>query len=471
MKAAHILLPLLALSPLRALAAVGTEASPFLKIDAGPRAAAMGGAFTAIADDASGIFYNPAGPALMRKAEVFLSHNQWIEELSFEQISYVHPVSEKLTYFAGLSALLSPMMPSYNSEGNTTGSFNSVDAMYGGGISLIEKNIIAGCFVKMITQEAYNEKGAAYAGDIGLIGNHGDFRIGASAQNLGGKMKLYQEEFNLPQIYRGGIAYRAQDKYWLAVEARKLGEADISYAVGTEGEFSLGSTAIAFLRLGYNSGRSKNTGPGVSAGLGLSFLKFSLDYAFSPFGDLGDTHRISLAVRFGKERELNAISPRPARTILKNPEPLDEEMPETDPQVESASQETTATYSDLLANADEDFANNELDGAFSWYGKASESIPADDKRQVHILARQGLILTKQSNCTRAKKFYAAAIKAGKTHNMRGKDMANAYSGLAYCQEKSGNLDWAAANYRAAIVATDDAALKAKLQKYLTVLKK
>lgn len=475
MKPSLLILSLLALSPSLAFGAVGTEASPFLKIDSGARASAMGGAFTAIADDASGIFYNPAGPALMRKAEIFLSHNQWIEELNAEQISYVHPVSDKLTYFAGFSALLSPMMPSYDLDGNRTGTFNSLDSMYGGGVSLIEKNIIAGCFVKMITQEAYNEKGSAYAGDVGLMSTHGNFRFGAAAQNLGGKMKIYKEEFDLPRIYRGGAAYRALDKYWLSGEVQRLGEADVSYALGAEGEFNLATSASAFIRFGYNSGRSKNAGPGITAGLGLSLLKFSLDYAFSPFGDLGDTHRISLAIRFGKEREPAAIT-SPSRSNYTPPEIAPAEVteapePAREEEIVPPPPSIAGTYETFLENAQEDLENNELSSAFAWYGKASESIPPEDKRQTHILERQGLILVKQNNCTRAKKFYSAAVKTAKKNNLRGKDVANAYSGLAYCQEKSGNSEWAASNYRAAITATDDAALKAKLQKRLAALKK
>jgi len=105
------------------------------------------------------------------------------------------------------------------------------------------------------------------------------------------------------------------------------------------------------------------------------------------------------------------------------------------------------------------------------YGKASESIALEDARQVYVLERMGLILVKQGNCDRAKKFYAASVKAAKKHKLRGKEVSNAYSGLAYCQEKSGKLEWATANYRAAIDATDDAELKSKLQKRIPTLRK
>ena len=40
---------------------VGTTSANFLKIDVGARAAAMGGAFTALADDGSSLYWNPAG--------------------------------------------------------------------------------------------------------------------------------------------------------------------------------------------------------------------------------------------------------------------------------------------------------------------------------------------------------------------------------------------------------------------------
>jgi tetratricopeptide (TPR) repeat protein len=130
-----------------------------------------------------------------------------------------------------------------------------------------------------------------------------------------------------------------------------------------------------------------------------------------------------------------------------------------------------SSYESFITAAEETLGRNELDKAFALYGSASESIPTDDKRQTRVLERQGLILIKQNNCARAKRFYSAAIRTAKKHNLRGRDVAGAYSGLAYCQEKSGDPDWAAANYRAAINVTDDAALKAELQKRLAGLKK
>lgn len=51
----------LLLMPLFSQSKVGTTGVPFLGIHVGPRAYAMGGAFTAMSDDATSLYYNPGG--------------------------------------------------------------------------------------------------------------------------------------------------------------------------------------------------------------------------------------------------------------------------------------------------------------------------------------------------------------------------------------------------------------------------
>jgi hypothetical protein len=70
---------------------VGTFDGQFLKIGVGARAAAMGGAFVGVADDATAMFWNAAGIARIDpdKSELSLNHANWPAELSFDQIGYV----------------------------------------------------------------------------------------------------------------------------------------------------------------------------------------------------------------------------------------------------------------------------------------------------------------------------------------------------------------------------------------------
>ena len=62
----------------------GTTAAQFLKIDVGPRAIAMGGAFTATANDISAIYWNPAGLASNLSGEAFFNHTDWFLDIAME---------------------------------------------------------------------------------------------------------------------------------------------------------------------------------------------------------------------------------------------------------------------------------------------------------------------------------------------------------------------------------------------------
>ena len=286
-------------------AGAGSDAAAFLKIDAGARAAAMSGAFVAVGDDASSVFYNPAGPALARNQELMLAHSEWLEGLRNEHAAYVHPVSPKLTIFTGLTALIIPSMDKLDVGGYKTGSFSAMDGAAGAGFSwAFDDDLFGGLFIKTVYQQADTRKAFAYAGDFGLIKTYGNtVRLGLAAQNLGTPMKLYTESFDLPFTCRAGAAYRVRDMAWLIAELVKAGESDTAFAAGAEGEYSFAPRETIFARLGYKTGRSKNAGSGISAGVGLQSNDLRLDYAFSPFGDLGDTHRISLTLKFGSDRQ------------------------------------------------------------------------------------------------------------------------------------------------------------------------
>nr|HPI73656.1 hypothetical protein [bacterium] len=57
---------------------VGTGAAAFLEIGVGARAMAMGGAYTSIANDATALYWNPAGIAWMNGVQCELAHNEWL---------------------------------------------------------------------------------------------------------------------------------------------------------------------------------------------------------------------------------------------------------------------------------------------------------------------------------------------------------------------------------------------------------
>ena len=61
--------------PLAQTLKTGTTSAQILKINVGPRAIGMGGAFTSIADDITSVYWNPSGTANIQSNEVYFNHS------------------------------------------------------------------------------------------------------------------------------------------------------------------------------------------------------------------------------------------------------------------------------------------------------------------------------------------------------------------------------------------------------------
>ena len=69
---------------------VGTAVASFLKIDMGAEAAAMGGAYVAMASDATTLFWNPAAAVQVPGNSMTLSHIQYPVDIQYEYLGYIH---------------------------------------------------------------------------------------------------------------------------------------------------------------------------------------------------------------------------------------------------------------------------------------------------------------------------------------------------------------------------------------------
>lgn len=302
MKTVSVLL-LMVLSAAPARAGAGTEALPFLKLDAGARGAALSGAYCAAGDDALSVFYNPAGTALLGRKEILLGHNEWLEGIRNETLAYVQPLGARLTVFGGINALFSGSMNKYDSAGEKAGTFSSLEGAISAGLSgALGSDLYGGAALKALSQQAAGGKAMAWAGDAGLLKTGGEWRFGASASNFGGRLKFGSRAFDLPLILRAGISRSFRESFMVSVDGLKAGEAGAAVAVGAEGRLRAGPREYFLVRAGYKTGRSRYAGPGFTAGVGLTNRDLRVDYAFAPYGDLGDSHRVTVALRFGGQR-------------------------------------------------------------------------------------------------------------------------------------------------------------------------
>jgi len=267
---------------------VGTTAANFLKIGIGARSVAMGGAFTALADDDSALYWNPAGLAQLGGRELSTMYNMHFQEIKQGYLSLAFPLS-KGTVGLGVNYVDMGEIEGRDEYGNPTGNFGASDIQsLLGYANKISPKLMLGISAGMLQDTIAGDKKTAYLCSGGILFKPTELiSIGLACQNIGSKLG----EDPLPLTIRGGIAARLKS-ICLEADIVKPTDDDMYYCAGLEWWIA----NIVALRAGYRTGR--DIGSGISAGLGLKISKINLDYAYVPYGDLGNTQRISLGLKF-----------------------------------------------------------------------------------------------------------------------------------------------------------------------------
>ena len=134
-RSAALLLVATLFIPLVASAQVGGAAVVFLKIEPDSRASGMGNAGVALADNASAVFWNPAGLAFQKGTEAGITHSSWLPEfnadLFYEYLIAKHHVAGWGTFGAHLTYLFLGQHEGRDEQNNPTGTFKSYDLATG----------------------------------------------------------------------------------------------------------------------------------------------------------------------------------------------------------------------------------------------------------------------------------------------------------------------------------------------------
>jgi hypothetical protein len=284
---------------------VGTTGVQFLKIGVSPRADAIGGAFTAIADDASAVYYNPAGLVQVENRQVMLSYIKYPADIMHSFAAFTMPVRFGGVIGFGYYGLDAGDMThtdyKYPYGDNTTFGAKgyAVSVSYG---RFLTDRFSVGATFKLVDELLETERATGWAADVGTIYNTGfrNFKITMLISNFGPDMRHISEDFPLPINFRFGGAVDVLDapKHHavLAVEGSHPSDNRERYSAGLEYVFN----NVASFRIGdrfeYDLG-------GISVGGGLSF-KFAeryrarLDYSYQDFQALDKVQRFSLTVDF-----------------------------------------------------------------------------------------------------------------------------------------------------------------------------
>lgn len=315
----------------------GSAGAQMLTIEQGARALGMGGAFSAVADDAGALWWNPAGLARAELREITFSHTAYIENAAAEHVGFLKPVASlRGALGASLTYLTIPGIEGFDSSGNATGKLAA--SGYAGGLSYattLAPGLTAGATGKYISQKFDSTSGSGFAADLGAQFRGEKFGLGLVAQNLGPSFKLGDSSDPLPRAIRGGLFYVPLPRVTLSFDEEKphddaarahLGaEWAVNQGLRLRGGFrqtpNVGSRAgitVGFGLAGAYGGAPENSSSTssdtlagyrpfwTSAGGGQDFKDavkqgayiVGVDYAFMSNGDLTDIHRISLTVRF-----------------------------------------------------------------------------------------------------------------------------------------------------------------------------
>ncbi len=313
---------------------VGTTAAPFLGIGPGPRAIGMGGAFTAVADDPSALYWNPAGISRTGKTEILVEHTSYLLGTGYNYLAAVLAIDQDNAVGVSVSNL------AYGSEEVTT-----VDYPDGTGEQwsandwaigiTYSRNLttdfsIAGT-VKMIVQKIWRETATGYALDAGLlyVTPFNDLKIGMNVSNFGTDMQLSGEDlfvtydpnssmggnnkkipadyhtnsYPLPIFFRIGLAMDVinmpDNRLTLAAVALHPGDNAQSVNVGAEYVWN----KMLCGRVGYKSLFLPDNEEGFTFGVGLSYdissrLRVKVDYAYEKYGLLKNIQKFGLSVGF-----------------------------------------------------------------------------------------------------------------------------------------------------------------------------
>ncbi|MEO0085496.1 MAG: PorV/PorQ family protein [candidate division WOR-3 bacterium] len=271
----------------------GTTAFPLLRVPLGPRACAMGEAFTGLADDVNALFWNPAGLAWVAAAQLAVSHQEWFGGIRDEYLGLVLPAGRG-SLGGGLVFSTTGGIEIWDPESGTRTetSAHSGYATLGYGLILTDR-FQFGISAKGLYDDLVGQTGTGVCVDVGALYKTGRFRLGCAASNLGWGMRYASDNVILPTALRLGASWRLK---------RLNAVADISAPVDNYPDVHLGLeypiydvlVARAGCRLGPQDWRTLSWNSTFTTGFGISLGRFTLDYAFVPYGRLGSTHRLAL---------------------------------------------------------------------------------------------------------------------------------------------------------------------------------
>jgi hypothetical protein len=300
-----LLMLIVALAPVRASAGDAGEAGAlFLRMGMGARAAGMGEAFTAVAEDASATYWNPGAMAAVLGTNLVFMHNEFFQSIRLEQAALTHE-TDFGTFGLTFTGLYMDEMDRYEDTPSAMplGTFSAYDVSFALGYArYLLPNLSAGVTAKWIYENIDESTAKGYAFDLGLyhVSMLPGVKFSGVLTNLGPPLKFEDdrftgEEFDLPRTGKIGVSY---ERKLPSVRGGILAAFDVVFPNDGKAKQHIGAEynylKRLFVRGGYKAGYDSQ---GATFGVGVTYRSFTLDYAvLLVSNDLGDSHRIGFTL-------------------------------------------------------------------------------------------------------------------------------------------------------------------------------
>lgn len=272
----------------------GPSTFAFLKVTPTARVAAMGDAYTAVADGMETIYWNPAGIARLRKMGYLFGYTQWFVDSRF----YSGAIAYNVGWGSVLGITVVTFQPPDIQETTTlqpTGTGKKVDV---GDLAVglvyakqLTDKLSASGTIRYVESRLGPRRLKSVALNVSTLLHTGfrSFRIGMSMKNLGNELQLVNQKSDMPLVFHVGSAMELFGN--LGDPASLTASFEGAYFVDRWQRYNLGGElwlkGILALRGGYKF-RYDEESWSIGAGLKGKFSGHAvhLDFSYSDFGSL-----------------------------------------------------------------------------------------------------------------------------------------------------------------------------------------
>ena len=294
----------------------GVDAMPHLRLGAGARSIGLGGAFTAIADDATATVWNPAGLGSAPDLSLNFSTQQLDLDRSHNFIALTKALGSAGSIGLAVTNAGVSGIPQYDNKENYGGEFdysaNAYSLSYGIGIGNFSFGLTGRMLADNFGLDSVENQSGFGGVDVGLMGHalHIDvgeekvptFHYGVVAKYLGASLG----DDIVPMVVNVGLAYNlymgnvvtfAAD---LEQEFVNLDQSATSLRLGAEYTIVTYKSTALSIRGGVRASRDAQS---LFGGFGVNIGGLQIDYAIqdgmaSEINGVGSTHFASISYRF-----------------------------------------------------------------------------------------------------------------------------------------------------------------------------